>query len=121
MNDRRQGEPAHGHKGREMTTIGLRAGFAALSLMVMAAAAQAGPISSACNQSSRQAASPSLCSCIQRVADQTLRGADQQRVAKFFRDPDKAQVVRMSQKRADDAFWERYTAFGQQAEAACSG
>jgi hypothetical protein len=29
------------------------------------------------------------------VADQTLRGTDQRRVATFFRDPDKAQDVRM--------------------------
>jgi hypothetical protein len=104
-----------------MTTAVLRAGFAALSLVFLAGAAHAGPISSACNASSRSAATPGLCSCIQRVADQTLRSADQRRVATFFRDPDKAQDVRMSQKRADDAFWERYTAFGQQAEASCQG
>ena len=104
-----------------MRTVILRAGFAALSVMLMPAAAQAGPISSACNMSSRQAASPSLCSCIQHVADQTLRSADQRRVATFFRNPDKAQDVRMSQTRADDAFWERYSAFGQMAEATCQG
>ena len=121
MNDAWPGKPAHRQKGRGMNTNVLRAGIAVLSLVFVTSAAHAGPISSACNQSSRQAASPSLCSCIQRVADQTLRGADQSRVASFFRNPDKAQVVRMSQKRADDAFWERYTRFGQQAEAACSG
>ena len=95
--------------------------MAALSMMFVAGVATAGPISSACNQSSRQAASPSLCSCIQRVADQTLQGADQRRVATFFRDPDKAQLVRMSQKQADDAFWDRYSRFGQKAEATCQG
>ena len=104
-----------------MTTAILRAGIAAVSVMIWASAASAGPISAACNQSSRQAASPSLCSCIQRVADSTLQSADQRRVASFFRDPDKAQLVRMSQKRADDAFWERYTLFGQRAEASCQG
>jgi hypothetical protein len=104
-----------------MRTSVLRAGIAVLSVMVMADVAQAGPISSACNQSSRSAASPSLCSCIQRVADQTLRGGDQRRVATFFRDPDKAQLVRMSKKSGDDAFWERYVRFGQQAEASCQG
>lgn len=104
-----------------MTTAILRAGIAAVSVMIWASAASAGPISAACNQSSRQAASPSLCSCIQRVADSTLQSADQRRVATFFRDPDKAQLVRMSQKRADDAFWERYTLFGQRAEASCQG
>lgn len=104
-----------------MRMVILRAGIAALSVMVWTGAAQAGPISSACNASSRSAATPSLCACIQRVADQTLRGADQRRVATFFRDPDKAQIVRMSQKGADDAFWERYVTFGQRAEASCQG
>lgn len=104
-----------------MTKKVLRGGLVALGMMLVAGAASAGPISSACNQSSRQAASPSLCACIQRVADSTLQSADQRRVATFFRDPDKAQLVRMSQKRADDAFWERYTLFGQRAEASCQG
>jgi hypothetical protein len=104
-----------------MTKAVLWAGIAALSMMFVASAATAGPISSACNQSNRQAATPSLCSCIQRVADRTLQGSDQRRVASFFRDPDKAQLVRMSQKRTDDAFWERYSRFGQQAEASCQG
>lgn len=99
----------------------LGAGLAALTLICVAGAASAGPISTACNKSTRNAATPSLCSCIQRVADNTLQGADQRRVATFFRDPDKAQLVRMSQKRADDAFWDRYTAFGRQAEASCQG
>lgn len=99
----------------------LWAGLAALAMFSLAGFASAGPISAACNQSSRNAATPSLCSCIQRVADSTLQNADQRRVATFFRDPDKAQLVRMSQKRADDAFWERYTQFGQVAEATCQG
>jgi hypothetical protein len=116
-----EGKPRPLAKGSKMTKAVLRAGLAALSMVFLASAATAGPISSACNQSSRQAATPSLCSCIQRVADNTLQGADQRRVATFFRDPDKAQLVRMSQKRADDAFWERYTRFGQQAEATCQG
>ena len=104
-----------------MTKAVLWAGMAALSMVFVAGAATAGPVSSACNQSSRQAATPSLCSCIQRVADQALSGSDQRRVATFFRDPDKAHLVRMSQKRADDAFWERYSRFGEKAEAICQG
>ena len=97
----------------------LWAGLAALSMITVTGAASAGPVSAACNQSSRQAATPALCSCIQRVADSTLQNGDQRRVAQFFRDPDKAQLVRMSQKQADDAFWDRYTLFGRQAEASC--
>jgi hypothetical protein len=104
-----------------MTSAVSWAGAAAFSVLVLAGAAHAGPVSGACNASSRSAATPSLCACIQRVADQTLRGTDQRRVATFFRDPDKAQVVRMSQRDADDAFWERYVAFGQRAEASCQG
>jgi hypothetical protein len=55
------------------------------------------------------------------VADQGLSGSDQRRVATFFRNPDKAHLVRMSQKRSDDAFWERYSRFGEKAEAICQG
>ena len=121
MNDLwRGGTPPTG-KGQMMKKTTLWAGLTALSLITFGGAAMAGPVSTACNASSRQAATPSLCSCIQRVADQTLRGGDQRRVASFFRDPDKAQLVRMSKKGADDAFWERYTAFGQAAEATCQG
>ncbi len=97
------------------------AGFAALSLLWMAGAASAGPIESACLQSKRTAASRALCSCIQQVADITLGGNDQRLAATFFKDPDKAQQVHMSQSQKDDAFWTRYITFGQQAQMACSG
>ncbi len=81
----------------------------------------AGPIESACNRSDRQAVSRSLCDCIDRVADMTLRGSDQKRVASFFKDPDKAQDVKMSKRDSDDAFWERYQVFTTQAEVYCAG
>ena len=97
------------------------AGFAALSLMCMAGMASAGPIESACLKSKRDAANRSLCSCIQQVADITLGGSDQRLAASFFKDPDKAQQVRMSQSRKDDEFWDRYVTFGQQAQMACAG
>lgn len=104
-----------------MKAMIVRAGIGAVFVMIMAGTAQAGPVSSACNQSSRSAATPGLCACIQQVADQTLRSADQRRIATFFRNPDKAQDARMSQRQSDDAFWERYTLFGQRAEASCQG
>jgi hypothetical protein len=104
-----------------MTKTVLWAGLAAVSLMFAASAAMAGPISTACMKSNRQAANSALCSCIQQVADVTLAGADQRRAATFFRDPEKAQKVFMSQNRADDAFWQRYKAFGSMAEQSCSG
>jgi hypothetical protein len=97
------------------------AGILALSLSFVAGAAFAGPIQSACLQSSRNAATAGLCSCIQQVADVTLGGADQRRAAGFFRNPDKAQDVRMSKTRNDDAFWDRYQIFGQRAEMVCAG
>lgn len=103
-----------------MTKPLIWAAFAALCAGVVATEASAGPISNACMQSNRQAASSALCGCIQAVADSTLAGADQRRAATFFRDPDKAQQVLMSQSRADDAFWARYKAFGALAEQSCS-
>jgi hypothetical protein len=103
-----------------MSKILLGAGFAALSLMCMAGVASAGPIEGACMKSNRNAANRALCSCIQQVADITLGGSDQRRAASFFKDPDKAQQVRMSKSDNDDAFWERYKTFGQQASLACA-
>jgi hypothetical protein len=90
-------------------------------VIAMAAPSFAGPIESACLRSDRKAANRALCGCIQQVADMTLRGGDQRRAAGFFRDPDKAQQVKMSKRDNDDAFWERYKSFGDQAEAYCAG
>lgn len=92
-----------------------------LAAGVGAGAVRAGPIERACLQSDRRAANAALCGCIQRVADMSLRGGDQRRAAKFFRDPDEAQDLRMSQRQADDAFWERYMDFGEKARAYCGG
>ncbi len=91
-----------------------------LALTVMASAAGAGPIETACNRSDRKAANTAVCSCIQQVADSTLRAADQRRAAKFFNNPDKAHKVWMSKSNGDDAFWDRYKNFGQMAQAYCS-
>ena len=98
--------------------VGLLAAVLALGV---ASAALAGPVETACNRSDRDAASRSLCACVGQVADQTLRGADQRRAAAFFRDPEKAHKAWMSKRASDDAFWERYKAFGAQAEASCAG
>ena len=104
-----------------MTKLLLGAGFAGLALMMMAGAASAGPIESACLKSNRTGAGRTLCSCIQQVADITLGGGDQRLAATFFKDPDRAQQVHMSQSSRDDAFWTRYVTFGQQAQVACAG
>ena len=100
----------------------MRAGILVVVLaLALPGEAQAGPVETACNRSDRDAASRSLCACVGQVADQTLRGADQRRAAAFFRDPEKAHKAWMSKRDADDAFWERYKAFGAQAEAYCAG
>nr|WP_237684959.1 hypothetical protein [Szabonella alba] len=94
---------------------------AVITVSFLPLAALAGPIQSACLKSDRQAASRSLCTCIQQAADMTLTGSDQRRAAKFFRDPDEAQDVRMSKSDNDNAFWARYRSFGDMAEAYCAG
>lgn len=103
----------------------VRAGLAALvlplALPLMSSAALAGPIDSACMRSGRESASRPLCGCIQQVADMVLNRNDQRRAARFFADPDAAHAVWISQRPADDAFWDRYKEFGAMAEAYCGG
>ena len=95
--------------------------IAAFTLPFLATFATAGTIERACLSSDRQGASRAVCGCIQQVADQTLRGGDQRRAAKFFSDPDRAQEVRMSDRNSDNAFWDRYKNFGIAAAAQCAG
>lgn len=89
-------------------------------ILFSAVSAAAGPIETACKRSDRNA-SRQLCECIQQVADFALTKSDQRRAAGFFKDPDKAHKVWMSKSKSDDAFWDRYKAFGEQAEAYCTG
>lgn len=83
-------------------------------------AAWAGPIENACSDSPRARGDRALCNCIQQAADRTLSRSEQRRAAKFFRDPDSAQQVRMSKSSGDNEFWSRYRAFGEMAEAFCA-
>jgi hypothetical protein len=92
----------------------------ALSALTLASAADAGPIEQACLSAGRDAADRSICGCIQAVADQTLDGSEQRRGAKFFRDPELAVRTMLSDSKRDDAFWERWEAFGATAELACA-
>lgn len=82
-------------------------------------AAQAGAINSACMKYAGRASS-ATCGCIQQVADSMLSRSDQRRAAGFFKNPDKAQEVRMSPSRSDNDFWARYKAFAQTAESYCA-
>ena len=81
---------------------------------------QAGVIERACRQADRDAATPSLCRCIQRVANRNLNATERRKVAKWFDDPHQAQVVRQSDRRSDERLWKKYRAFGDAAERSCS-
>lgn len=102
-------------------TSTMRAAVAAVGLSFLASAASAGAIERACNGSGRDAANRAVCACIGSVADQSLSATDQRRAAKFFSNPDRAQETRVSDSSRDEAFWQRYVAFGRQAEAYCAG
>ena len=78
-----------------------------------------GDVAKACVASGRDAANRSLCSCVQQVANQSLSASDQRRAAGFFDDPDTAQETRISDRSSDEAFWTRYRAFADRAEATC--
>lgn len=97
-----------------------RFALACAVLVLTTPLASAGPIDSACAGSSRGVGNGALCGCIQQVANMTLSNADQRRAASFFRDPHKAQEVRMSKSGADNAFWARYKRFAATAETYCA-
>lgn len=98
--------------------------FAAATAAALAfsipAAAVAGPVENACNRSDRPGATRAMCRCIDQVAQQHMNRSEQRRAARFFRDPQMAQDVRMSRSPGDSDFWNRYRAFGVAAESACS-
>ncbi|MEM9796910.1 MAG: hypothetical protein AAF919_10485 [Pseudomonadota bacterium] len=79
-----------------------------------------GPLQTACLRADRRAANVPLCGCVQSAANATLSRGDQARAASFFSDPHQAQVVRQSDRRSDEAFWQRYKGFVEVAERACA-
>lgn len=98
----------------------MRALFLATLLLSLPVVASAGVIERACLSSDRAFGNRPLCSCIQQAADRTLTARDQRQAARLFRDPDRAQQVRMSTRRSDEAFWTRYQSFGAFAEVVCA-
>ncbi len=78
-----------------------------------------GTIGEACIDADRRNATPALCSCVQQVADRNLSGRDQSRAAAFFENPQLAQDTRQSDRRGDEAFWDRYKLFTEQARQIC--
>ena len=91
-----------------------------LAILVAIGTANASPIERACLKADRDAASRSLCNCIQQVADQTLSDGDQKLAATFFKDPHRAQEIRQSDSRVHERFWDRYKGFNETARSYCS-
>lgn len=91
---------------------------AAVLLILFVVPAQANPVERACLAAGR-AQETTLCSCIGAAASITLSDQDQRRAADFFSDPQSAQDTRMSDRRRDELFWDRYQVFGQVAEDMC--
>ncbi|WP_299351850.1 hypothetical protein [uncultured Shimia sp.] len=94
--------------------------MAGLMVSIAPAPAAAGTMSNACMKSDRKAKSRKLCRCMQQVADRELSRRDQKLAASFFKDPQKAQDTRQSDKRSQEQFWKRYKAFGNTFAASCS-
>ncbi len=99
--------------------------LAALGVAVLTAFSPApvmagmGVIDRACRGADRSAATPQLCRCIQRVANDSLSWRERRTVARWFRDPHRAQEVRQSDRRRDEVLWERHRAFGARARKIC--
>lgn len=104
-----------------MKKISLAALGVAFLITVSPAPALAGMgvIDRACRNSDRSSSSPQLCSCIQKVANRSLSRSERRKVAKWFGDPHRAQVVRQSDRRSDEILWKRYRAFGERAKNTC--
>ena len=102
-----------------MTRTRWAAGMAVV-LISLPLLAEAGPISRACMDSGRKGASSSLCACLDRVAKGELSRRDQRKAAKFFKDPQRAQDTRQSDRPSDEAFWKRYRSYSTRAADICS-
>lgn len=93
--------------------------LAALAISLVPAHAMSGPVGQACLRSDRPAATAALCRCIDQVAEQTLSRRDQGQAAGFFRNPDRAQLVRMHKSPSANAFWARYKNFANMSARYC--
>jgi hypothetical protein len=99
--------------------------LAVLSVAVMSSVAPIpanaglGVIDRACRKSDRTAATPQLCSCIQKVANSNLSMIERRKVAKWFKNPRKAEQVRMSDRTSDEELWQKYKSFGKLARKTC--
>ena len=98
---------------------GLVATVCILTILTACGPRVSGAVGEACMAADRQAASRTLCACVQRAANATLNGSDQARVATFFEDPEIANDTRISDTRRDERFWDRFQRFTRQAEQSC--
>lgn len=78
-----------------------------------------GAIAEACVDADRRAANPALCNCIGQVASQQLSRPDQRQLISFFKDPERANDIKIDDGPAAEAFWERYRNFTRAAERSC--
>jgi hypothetical protein len=97
----------------------MRPAIIALFISLLAGPAFANQIERACLKSERGYGQRGLCGCIQDAANLTLNARDQKLAATFFADPHRAQVVRQSDRRNHEDFWQRYKNFGMTAETFC--
>jgi hypothetical protein len=106
--------------GTPRTARCIGAGLGLVLVLAACGSGASGGIGLACLTGPRQTADQrALCGCIQGVADRSLSAADQRRMVPFFADPERAHSVRLSDTPRNDAFWARYMAFVQAAEATC--
>jgi len=91
----------------------LLAGFCMLPCVALS-----GPMSDAC--AARGGWDATTCACMQRVADETLEGADQKlAVAYISRRTSVAQIATSQGQAKAEQFIADFTAFGTQSKAAC--
>lgn len=100
---------------RSVTVLGMVA--LVIGLGAGAAMAADNPVSRACQDARPDAGE--LCSCIGTAAELVLDQSAQRRAAQFFTNPDRAEAVRMSDNRNDEALWEAYQQFGETAVEMC--
>ncbi|MHA3977567.1 hypothetical protein ACW9UR_07790 [Halovulum sp. GXIMD14794] len=97
-------------------TLAIVLGAAVLAAPVPGLAA--GITESACLRSARSPG-PSVCRCAQSLADVSLSRSDQRQAAKIIAEPD--HYLKLREKRGQQAFLDRYRAWGKAAEMRCRG
>jgi hypothetical protein len=79
----------------------------------------ANPIERACLQSDRDAANRTLCRCIGYAAERTLSYSQMRTGARFFRDPERAVDMQLSDTRSSENFWRSWREFSDAASRTC--